>query len=242
MTYYGEIVPAVKAAMTAEDGEWPVDLSPIGLTFASAVQAASGGVRPNFAEGWAFWNGLAELASGPGNFMFDLGAGNGTVVGSDAIVLDTTDEVYQLDLDPALSDAERALNNAILRIEPDVGTRSTERGAPVPAITGQIRVPVLTMHNLGDLFVTFGMEQDYAARVAEAGREDLLVQRAIRGAGHCDFTGDELIEGFTDLVRWVETGERPDGDNVLDPAAVAAEDYGCRFTRGMHLAAAPCPS
>ena len=240
-TYYGAVVPAIKAAMITEGGEWPLDLSPTGQQFLAAIADASGGARPNFLEGWAFWNGPAEFATGPGNFLFDLAGGNGTTVGSSQIVLDTTDEVYQLDLDPAISDAEQALNDAILRIEADPAARSTERGAPVPAITGDISMPVLTLHNLGDLFVNFGMEQDYAREVAANGNEDLLVQRAIRGAGHCDFTGEELIGGFADLVNWVKTGERPAGDNVLDPAVVAGADYGCTFTRGEHLAAAPCP-
>jgi hypothetical protein len=56
------------------------------------------------------------------------------------------------------------------------------------------------------------------------------VQRAIRGVGHCDFTPTELVTAFTDLVTWVQQGARPADDVVLDPRAVAAPDYGCRFT------------
>ena len=73
--------------------------------------------------------------------------------------------------------------------------------ANVPVVNGTPSIPVLTLHDLGDLFVPFSMEQVYANRVAAAGRSDLLVQRAIRGVGHCDFTPAELVRGFTDLVR-----------------------------------------
>ena len=68
---------------------------------------------------------------------------------------------------------------------------------------------MLTLHNLGDLFVPFKMEIDYAQRVAANEASDLVVQRAIRGVGHCDFTPQEMITAFEDLVRWVEEGVKP---------------------------------
>jgi hypothetical protein len=111
-------------------------------------------------------------------------------------------------------------------------------------VNGTPRVPVLTLHDLGDLFVPFSMEQVYAQRVAENGRSDLLVQRAIRGVGHCDFTAAELIAGFADLVTWVEEGgDPPAGDDVLTAATVAAPDYGCQFslaTRNLGPFTDPC--
>jgi hypothetical protein len=89
---------------------------------------------------------------------------------------------------------------------------------------------MLTLHTLGDLFVPFHMEQEYARRVRDKGYAHHLVQRATRDYGHCSFTPVELVTAFVDLVRWVEAGVKPAGDDVLDPAAVAAPDFGCRFT------------
>jgi hypothetical protein len=105
-------------------------------------------------------------------------------------------------------------------------------------------VPVLTLHTLGDLFVPFSMEQIYAQRVAANGRSDLLVQRAIRGVGHCDFAPAEFVQGFVDLVAWVEHGIKPEGDDVLTTAVVADPFYGCTFTtetRDLGPFTAPCP-
>ena len=71
-----------------------------------------------------------------------------------------------------------------------------------------------------------------------------LNARAIRGTLHCDFSPEELATAFDDLVAWVETGQRPVGDDVLDPNVVADPRYGCRFTRGAHpyfTAEIPCP-
>ena len=73
------------------------------------------------------------------------------------------------------------------------------------------------------------MEQIYAQRVAAHGASHLLVQRAIRDFGHCTFTGEEIVTAFVELVNWVEHGVKPAGDDVLDPAAVAAPDFGCAF-------------
>jgi len=111
-------------------------------------------------------------------------------------------------------------------------------------VAGDPNVPVLTMHNLGDLFVPFHMETIYNQRVADNGKSDLLVQRAIRGVSHCGFTTTEYETAMADLVNWVETGVRPAGDDVGNPAAVAASDFGCAFTDqspGAHLFATPCP-
>jgi len=49
---------------------------------------------------------------------------------------------------------------------------------------------------------------------------------------------------MADLVNWVENGVRPASDDVGNPAAVAASDFGCTFTDqspGAHLFATPCP-
>ena len=94
---------------------------------------------------------------------------------------------------------------------------------------------MLTLHNLGDLFVPVRNEIAYATRVNAHGKRDLLVQRAIRGVGHCDFTAAEFSRAFLDLVSWVEAGIKPAGDDFLNPATVANPNFGCTFTNGSHL-------
>ncbi|MEM9035072.1 MAG: hypothetical protein AAGD18_10810 [Actinomycetota bacterium] len=239
LAYVGATVPAIKAALEFAPDGWPTVLNETGETFKQFAELESGGDRPNFDEAWFFWNTFPDNGTGPGNFLFDLGLGDGTLPNSGGQnVVDNSHDVYQLDLDPAVSDEEAAFNDAIARVTAHPSARKNE------AITGRISDPVLSLHNLGDLFVPFGMQIDYAEDVASWGREHLLVQRAIRGSGHCDFTLAEYEQAFADLVTWVEDDVRPEGDPILDPAAVAAPDYGCRFTDptpGAHLFAAPCP-
>lgn len=76
------------------------------------------------------------------------------------------------------------------------------------------------------------MEQLYARKVARQNRSNLLVSRATRAIGHCEFSPDELIRTFDDLVLWVNEGIKPTGDNILDASEVADPFFGCQFTEG----------
>lgn len=63
------------------------------------------------------------------------------------------------------------------------------------------------------------------------GNSAWLVQRAIRGISHCDFTVAEQVTAFDDMVKWEAGGAKPAGDDVVTPATVAATTYGCTFTK-----------
>jgi len=237
-------VPAIKSNLEAFPGGWPVVLNAAGVNLKSLTEIRSGGDRPNFDEAWFFWNTFPNFASGPGNFLFDLAIGDGTLPRTPGVGVDNADVVYQFDTDPALSVDEQNFNNAVVRISADPQGRNPNGLSQVPVISGNIQIPVLTLHNLGDLFVPVLNEVEYASRVAANGRSDLLVQRAIRGVGHCDFTATELVTAFADLAAWENSGLKPGGDDWLDPAAVADPDFGCAFTAdagGQHILATPCP-
>jgi hypothetical protein len=118
------------------------------------------------------------------------------------------DVVYQFDTDPNLSPEEAALNASIVRFEADPQARNPNGLSQVPFISGDISIPVLTLHNLGDLYVPIHNETVYASRVSDHGKSDLLVQRAIRGVLHCNLTAAEFSRAFLDLVNWVETGTK----------------------------------
>lgn len=225
-------VPQITSTLAAA---WPFGLTVDGERLKALTELRSGGDRPLFDAAWGAW----------ATFLLGLPSTiSGTVPRSPGTVVDNTDAVYQFDTDPALSPAEQEFNEEIPRIAIDPQGRAGHGLANAPVLDGRIPVPVLTLHDLGDLFVPFLMEQIYAERVADQGRSDLLVQRAIRGVGHCDFTAAEHVRGFTDLVGWVEGGVRPPGDDVLDPTVVSAPFYGCRFTsatRNLGPFTAPCP-
>ena len=68
--------------------------------------------------------------------------------------------VYQFDMDPALTAAEDAFNLAVQRVTADPQARHRNGLANVTPTTGDLRIPMLTLHTLGDLFVPFHMEQE----------------------------------------------------------------------------------
>jgi hypothetical protein len=215
-------------------GGTPV-LTPLGERWAAAVQQRSGGTRPGFAAAFRFWAGLpslAPLSSLPFHFGIYPGLTGGTIGIASGNVTSNRFTVYQLDGDPRLSPAERALNRGVLRVSRTA--RPSRDLTGVPAVAGDPGIPVL--------FVPLSMEQVYGLRTVLHGQGRLFVSRAIRGLGHCDFTQAELRTGFADLVRWVRTGHRAAGDPILDPRRVAEPSFGCRFTDGVHpgFVAPPC--
>lgn len=80
--------------------------------------------------------------------------------------------------------------------------------------TGNLAVPELTLHTIGDPLVPVTMENEYAGVVRAAGRNSLLRQAYVDHFGHCTFTGAELVAGVEAVRHRVETGR---WDSVAEP-------------------------
>lgn len=214
-------VPEIRAAFGPGVPFGP--LSQDGQRFQRVVEGIPGGERPAFADAFRIWTAS--------NFLFALGAGDGTVAGRSGSVPENLDTTYRFAAGEVLSADEVAFDDAIARVarsaraEPSPGLRE------VPLVAGMPSVPMLTMHNNDDLFVPILNQVRYAERVAANDRSDRLVQRAIRGWGHCDFDALEYIDAFDDSTDGVEDGTRPNGDDDTDTDAVAGEDFGCEYPR-----------
>jgi hypothetical protein len=222
----------------------PPALTQRGEMWSAAVELRSGGRRPGFDGAFAFWNSIgssAPLNDAPFLFGRYPGLSGGTIGVAAGNVTSDRFTVYQLDDRWWLSREEAWLNREVLRVRPT--TAPSHELAGIPRVKGDPRIPVLSLHTIGDLFVPLSMEQVYAVRVALHGQSRRFVTRAIRANGHCEFTQLELRTAFDDLVSWVRTGRRPAGDAVLDRRAVARPDFGCRFTVGVRatFVAPPCP-
>jgi len=75
--------------------------------------------------------------------------------------------------------------------------------------TGNLEIPVLTLHNRRDPVVPLLHEEIFADIVADAGRSDFLVQRVVDSFGHCMLSPDEQVQAMNDLAQWAETGVKP---------------------------------
>jgi acetyl esterase/lipase len=194
-----------------------------GQAYASVVQNLTGGARPLFSLGYAVGGSYYQ---GPYQLFGTTTVTTGLTTKPTS---DTSGIVYKVDGQPELSAQINA--TAPKAVSPADANRLRRDGLRwIPKVNGQPQVPVLTMHTLGDLFVPFSMQQVYRERVNASGYADKVVQRAIRGATHCDFTNAEMQRGFADLVAWVKQGTKPAGDDVVTPSTVANSSYGCTFT------------
>ncbi|MDJ0760517.1 MAG: hypothetical protein QNJ19_14075 [Woeseiaceae bacterium] len=224
--YYINKLPLIIGTLFAGDGAgYPFVLTEQGEKLKGLTREITGGDRPLFNEAFPLFQELLYGFSGADPTL------DGVLPG---ILYDNRNRVYQFDADPVLTPAEESLNESIIRVKgnPRVNRKRFLRLQRIPEIRGRIAIPVLSVHTLGDLFVPFASEQIYAREVQSHGRSELLVSRATRAIGHCEFSSEELIQTFDDLVNWVNNGVRPAGDDILDPEKVSDTFYGCQFTKG----------
>lgn len=226
------------------------DFTPTGKLWSDAVEQQSGGTRPGFASAISYWDsfGFAPLTRAP--FLFGLypGLTGGTLGFSQGNVVDNTHTVYTFGDEPLFKlGIERKLNASVLRVARTAPYDTNPTATEVPDVKGNPGIPVLSVHGIGDLFVPMSMDQDYNRLMIANNEGSLFVDRAIREVGHCHYTVPELASAFSALVNWINTGQRPAGDNILNPEAVESPSFGCRFTDrtpGAHpnFVGPPCPT
>ncbi|RZI44546.1 alpha/beta hydrolase [Herbaspirillum sp. HC18] len=220
---FADIAPAVRASLFVTFSTVPTAQ---GVKLMQIVKNLTGGERPVFLQG--FGNTALQ------NVVWSTFGSDGTINGIlNKSTLDTNRFVYQMDNDPALSAEEASFNSTVQKLTavPGANRLRTDGLRWIPKVNGQFKIPVVTLHTLGDLYVPFSMEQIYRRRADTQGSGDWLVQRAIRAPSHCDFTVKEQVEAFDAMIGWAESGIKPAGDDVLTPATVANPTYGCTFTR-----------
>jgi hypothetical protein len=199
----------------------------------------------NTAQGDKLEAATIELTGGPRpivetsyptfmNLLFSFGAGDGSIgnVTHGLSVVSNIGRVYQLDHDLRLSEEEILLNREILRFraDPEANPPKLIDLELIPILTGNLHVHTVSLHTLGDLFVPFSMQQIYAERTRLRGRDDLLVNRAIRAQQHCEFSVPEQERAFDDMLHWVDEGVKPAGDRILNRRTVEDASFGCQFT------------
>lgn len=189
------------------------------------MEQLSGGTRPFYREGW--------MDPYHHNILFQLMNGQPTLDGILAVnAVDTRGVQYQFS-DAAQEDAEsKQFNSTIRRVTPDPAANPLRsKGLRwVPLAAGQLTAPVMALHTIGDLTVPIDSQVRYRQRAVSQGNGDKLTQRIVRDVGHCSFTIAEMATAFDDLVTWVEQGQKPHGDDLLDTRLWSRADVGCKST------------
>jgi hypothetical protein len=188
--------------------------TPAGLRFTSLIREITGGERPFFLEGMQ-----EQYLANFGFLLIDPGR-------ETPLTKAATNEDILYEIDDALGLSDAKVDAEIRRIPPVPGFRDAGAYPDRVPTTGRIQVPLLTLHNTGDLFVPISHEVEYRAKAEAAGTGDLLVQRAIRAGGHCQFSEEERTAAWEDLVAWVRDGEKPAGDDLSGDLS----DIGREFT------------
>jgi len=125
---------------------------------------------------------------------------------------------HQLKQSPNYAEVQALYSAAGLSLDADLATlKKAPRIAADPAAltyltnniiyNGQLTVPVLTLHTIGDGLVPVEVERAYKTVVHEAGDSTLLQQAFVNRAGHCAFTPAETIAALLTLERRITTGK-----------------------------------
>lgn len=221
-TDWATVGPTTRAALFTSFSTVPTVQ---GLKLREVVKNLTGGERPIFTQGFA--------NTGLQNVVWSTFGGDGTINGIlNASPIDTRRIRYQFDNDPSFSVDEAAFNAAIAVATPVQGANRLRRDGLrwIPQVNGMFRIPVVSLHTLGDMYVPFHMQQIFRERAERHHSGRWLVQRAVRAPSHCDFTIAEQVAAFDAMVKWEQTGVKPEGDDVRDRATLADSQYGCRFT------------
>jgi pimeloyl-ACP methyl ester carboxylesterase len=69
--------------------------------------------------------------------------------------------------------------------------------------TGQLEVPLVTLHTIGDEIVPYRHVTQYLGKTQAAGNSELHSHFEIKRHGHCNFTAEEILNAFDELVTMV---------------------------------------
>src|SRR5260370_14078473 len=115
------------------------------------------------------------------------------------------------------SSDDAALNAGVSRAGFDVGAIAWLNSAYNP--TGDVEIPTVTMHTIGDGLVIVENEHEYREEFGEEGDRGKLFQIFTNAGGHCQFSKSELAAAFEALVNWVENQQRPTKEGVIAACA-----------------------
>jgi pimeloyl-ACP methyl ester carboxylesterase len=181
----------------------PARPSDKGKAFADAIEQLTGGPRPFFREGFLV------------NYVLNFGLLLQAVAQPQVSNAVAENQHARYTIDEGFGVTSDQLNREVSRIAANPAYRDPALYPEFADFSGKIQRPFLTIHGTGDLFVPISLEQSYRRIVDAAGASDLLVQRAVRRAGHCTFSQEERIAAFEDLVKWVNQHQKPAGDDIL---------------------------
>lgn len=166
--------------------DWDGQLDNIAATFAFGHPAVVRGPIEQLAGGVFSWNDDVDYAE-----LFAKSDLQPLVRALyDEAGLDLTDDLATLAAAPRIT----ADPEAVAFVEQNV------------TYTGDVDVPVLTLHTIGDPADPLPMERGYADTLRSAGSAPLLRQAYVDRPGHCNMRPSEVLASMLTLLDRIETG------------------------------------
>jgi hypothetical protein len=85
--------------------------------------------------------------------------------------------------------------------------------------TGDVEIPTVTIHTIGDGLVIVENEHEYREEFSEEHDRRKLFQIYTNAGGHCEFSNSEIAAAFAALVNWVERKQQPTTEGVMAACA-----------------------
>ncbi|MBN9430715.1 MAG: hypothetical protein J0H09_29840 [Burkholderiales bacterium] len=177
-------------------------------TIVKLIRIPESAVLPHL--NWATWH-FQDIA------LHRTGGGN--VFGNDGVR-------YQGSADDA------AINQGVLRYRAD--PQAVARFAYDTDPSGQIPVPVLTVHGIGDATAFIELDSAFRQTMERAGTADHLVQTFTRDASHSYLSDPVYPALFEALLRWIDAGTKPTPAGIAQRCEQLQAQFGpgCRFDVG----------
>lgn len=218
--FEGDVLPVLAGLLNPYDDAFEANL--IKFEFIRRVTGLPAeGFLPGEEMGWLFLDMLFTT-----QFRGELEARAGGPVAQNLDHLYWLSQSDKADMDfylgDGVSDALLAAMNAHANITAKRSARNYIEKYSIPS--GDLKRPVITMHNTVDGLAIPWNEVVFADKVAGAGKSDLLLPTYVDAVGHCNFTPMQMFLTVAAMHTWLASGVRPDPDTAFPPAAGFVND------------------
>ncbi|MEO7916665.1 MAG: prolyl oligopeptidase family serine peptidase, partial [Dokdonella sp.] len=100
-----------------------------------------------------------------------------------------------------------ALNDGVKRYRAETKARAYMLRWYSPS--GDLKRPMLALHDVGDPLVVASTAFEYATLVQLNDNGANFTQQYVKRSGHCVFDPSEIANAFDQLVNWIDTGRKP---------------------------------
>jgi hypothetical protein len=83
---------------------------------------------------------------------------------------------------------------------------------PGRTVKGQIDIPVMRLHMLGDYQIPYSLVQGYSDLITENNNDDLYRTAYVDSTGHCNFSAAESLAAVEIVIKRIDTGKWQDTD------------------------------